>query len=120
MLKSVSRRRRLAGDSDATPTAEVAAVLVVVAEGAERAAEEGVGEVAPAAGAVGVFAGSRRQTSVRRSPVESTDGGLFDEPFSGKHCPGSGTLTLTTQLTVVMYVGIPASEENTRGLRACQ
>jgi hypothetical protein len=72
VLKSVSRRRHFAGDSDAMPTAEVA----VVTEGTKCEAEEGVGEVVRAAGALEVFAGSRRGTTVRRSPVESTDGGL--------------------------------------------
>ena len=75
VLKSESRRRRFAGDGDATPVVDVAALLVVVAERTECAAvlvEEGVGE----AGAAVVFGGSRRGTSVRRSPVESTDGGL--------------------------------------------
>jgi len=79
VLKSESRRRRFAGDGDATPIVDVTAVLVVVAERTECAAvlvEEGVGEAARAAGAAVMFAGSRRGTGVRRSPVESTDGGL--------------------------------------------
>jgi len=79
VLKSESRRRRFAGDGDATPVVDVAAVLVVVVERTECTAvlvEEGVGEAARAAGAAVMFAGSRRGTSVRRSPVESTDGGL--------------------------------------------
>lgn len=76
MLKSESRRRSFAGDSDITPAVEVAVVLVVVAEKTERVAElaeEGVGEAARAVRAAGVDAGSRRGTSVRRSPMGSTD-----------------------------------------------
>lgn len=79
VLKSESRRRRFAGDCDATPVIDVAALLVVEAEWTACTAvlvEEGVGEAARAAGATVTFAGSRRGTSVSRSPVESTDGGL--------------------------------------------
>jgi hypothetical protein len=78
VLKSESRRRHLAGDSGVTPTVDVAAVLDVAerTEWAVVLVEEGVGEAARAAGEVVVFAASRRGTSVRRSPVESTDGGL--------------------------------------------
>jgi hypothetical protein len=78
VLKSESRRRRLAGDSDATPAVDVAAVLVVTAEmteGARVLREEGVGEAARAAGEAGMFAASR-VISVRMSPVESIDGDL--------------------------------------------
>ena len=85
MLKIESRRSRFAGDGDTTPVVDVATVLVVVAERTECAAvlvEDGVGEAARAAGAAVMFAGSRRGTSVRRSPVESTDGGLQGEPLA--------------------------------------
>ena len=41
--------------------------------------DEGAGEVARALGAGEAFAGSRRGTRVRKSPVESTDGGLSSE-----------------------------------------
>lgn len=74
VLKSESRRRRFTGDG-ATPAVDVAAVLVVVAERTERPVvllEEGVGEA-------GMFAAPRRGTSVRKSPVESTDGALPGE-----------------------------------------
>ena len=60
------------------PAVAVALVLVIVAERTECVAVlvEGVGEAARAVGVVVVYAGSHRGTSVRRSPVESTDGGL--------------------------------------------
>jgi hypothetical protein len=85
VLKSESRHKRFAGDCDATPVVDVAAVLVVVTEKTERAAvllEEGVGEAARAGGAAEVYAGSCRGTSVRRSPVGSTEGGLMSEPLN--------------------------------------
>jgi hypothetical protein len=77
MLKSVSRRKHLAGDGDPTTAADFMerTGLIVAA-----LMDEGVGEVARALGAGEAFAGSCRGTSVRKSPVESTDGGLSSEP----------------------------------------
>ncbi len=126
VLKSESRRMCFAGDSDATLVVDVAAVLVVVVDKMERAVvlvEEGVGETARTAGVAEVFAASRRGTSVRMSPVESTDGGLSGEPSAldqRKGSSGWGTLTLTRQWAMVACAGVPASGENTRGPRAFQ
>ena len=77
MLKSVSRRKHLAGDGDPT-----IAVDFVERTGLVAAAlmDEVVEEVARVLGAGEVFAGSCTGTSVRKSPVESTDGGLSSEP----------------------------------------
>jgi hypothetical protein len=75
VLKSVSRRKHLAGDGDPTTAVDFIERTGLVA----ALGDEGVGEVARALGA-GEFAGSRRGTSVRKSPVESTDGGLSSEP----------------------------------------
>lgn len=72
VLKSESRRKHFAGDSDATPAADFAEKAVLVAV----LVDEGVGETARAVGVGEVGAGSHRGTSVRKSPVESTDGGL--------------------------------------------
>jgi hypothetical protein len=76
MLKSVSRRKHLAGDGDPTTAVDFMERTGLVA----ALVDEGVGEVARALGAGEVFAGSRRGTSVRKSPVESTDRGLSGEP----------------------------------------
>jgi hypothetical protein len=81
VLKNGSRRKRFAGECDATPVVEVAVVLVVVAEMTERTTvllNEGVGN-AGASGTADVYAESCRGTSVRRSPVETIDGGLVSE-----------------------------------------
>ena len=111
-------RRRLAGD-DATPAVDVAAVLVVVVGRTERAVvlvREGVGEA-------GMFAASRRGTSVRKSPVEFTDGALPSEPAAfdqEKELTRQSTLTSTRQWAMVMCAYIPVSGENTRVPRACR
>jgi hypothetical protein len=78
MLKSVSRRKHLAGDGEGEPTT---AVDFIERTGlVATLMDEGVGEVACELGVGEAFAGSRRGTSVRKSPVESTDGGLSSEP----------------------------------------
>jgi len=77
MLKSVSRRKHFTGDGDAT-------VVVGLIERTELVAallDEGVGETARAVGVGDVVAGSRGGMTVRKSPVESTDGGLSSEPL---------------------------------------
>jgi len=76
VLKSVSRRKHLAGDGDSTTAVDFIERTGLVA----ALMGEGVGEVARLLEAGEVFAGSRRGTSVRKSPVESTDGGLSSEP----------------------------------------
>jgi hypothetical protein len=76
VLKSVLRRKHLAGDGDPTTAVDFIERTGLVA----ALVDEGVGEATPALGAGEVFAGSRRGTSVRKSPVESTDGGLSSEP----------------------------------------
>ena len=76
VLKSVSRRKYLAEGGDPTTAVDFMERTGLVA----ALVDEGVGEVAPALGTGEVFAGSRRGTSVRKSPVESTDGGLSSEP----------------------------------------
>ena len=78
VLKSVSRRKHLAGDGGPTTAVDPIERTGFVA----ALMDEGVGEVARALGAGEVLAGSRRGTSVRKSPVESTDGGLSSEPSS--------------------------------------
>lgn len=75
-MKSESRRKHFAGDSGSTPAVDVIERTVLVAP----LVDEGVGEATRAVGAGEVFAGSRRGTSVKKSPVESTDGGLSSEP----------------------------------------
>ena len=85
-MKSESRHKRFAGDWYATPVVDVAAVLAVVTEKMERAVEpleEGIGEAARAGGAAEVYAGSCRgtRTSVGKSPVGSTGGGLVSGPL---------------------------------------
>jgi len=72
VLKSVSRRKHLAGAGDPTTAVEFIERTGLVA----ALMDEGVGEVARALGAGEVFAGSRRGMTIRKSPVESTDGGL--------------------------------------------
>lgn len=82
MLKSESRRRLFAGDCDATPILDVAVVLVVTTEKMECAAallEEGAGEAVRAGRTTELYAGLSRGTGARRSPVESTEGGLVSE-----------------------------------------
>jgi hypothetical protein len=93
VLKSESRHKRFAGDCDAIPVVDVTAVLVVVTEKTERAVllEEGVGEAARAGGTVEVYAGSCRGTNVRRSPVESTEGGLVSEQLMSDYRRGMAT-----------------------------
>ena len=76
VLKSVSRRKNLAGDGNPTAAVDFIERTGLVA----GLMDEGVGEVARALGAGEVLAGSRRGTSVKKSPVESTDGGLSSEP----------------------------------------
>jgi hypothetical protein len=66
----------LAGDGDPTSAVEFIERTGLVA----GLMDEGAGEVVRALGAGEVLAGSRRGTSVRKSPVESTDGGLSSEP----------------------------------------
>jgi len=84
--------------------------------------DEGVGEAARALGAGEALVGSRRGTSVRKSPVESTDGGLSSKP-SGfnqhKGLSGPSKLTWMRQWVVVTCADVPASGENTRVHRAC-
>ena len=75
VLKSESRRKLFVGDGDATLAVEVTEKTGLVAV----LVDEGVGDAARAAGLGEIFAGSRRGTSVRKSPVESTDGGLSSE-----------------------------------------
>lgn len=75
MLKSESRREPFAGDSDVTLVVDVTEKTVLIA----ALVDEGVGETARAVGVGEVFAELRRGTSVRKSPVESTDGGLSSE-----------------------------------------
>ncbi len=76
VLKSVSRRKHFAGDGAATLAVDLIERTGLVA----ALVDEGVGEAARAVGVEGVVAGSRRGTSVRKSPVVSTDGGLSSEP----------------------------------------
>jgi len=78
-----------AGDRGATLAVDVAAVLVVVVDKTECAVvlvEEGVGEATRTAGVAEMFAASRRGTSVRMSPVESTDGGIGEAMGNGSVC----------------------------------
>ena len=63
------------GGGDATLAVDVTEKTGLVA----ALVDEGVGDAARAAGLGEVFAGSRRVTSVKKSPVESTDGGLSSE-----------------------------------------
>jgi hypothetical protein len=76
MLKSVSRRKHLAGGDGTTTVVDFIERTGLVA----ALVDEGVGEVARALGAGETFAGSCKGTSVRKSPVESTNGGLSSEP----------------------------------------
>jgi hypothetical protein len=76
VLKRVSRRKHLAEDGDPTTAVDFIECTGLVA----ALMDEGVGEVARALGVGEVFAGSCRGMSVRKSPVESTDGGLPSEP----------------------------------------
>jgi hypothetical protein len=118
MLKSESRRKHFAGHSGSTPTVDVTERTGLV----EALVDEGVGEATRAVGVGEVLAGSRRGTSVKKSPVESTDGGLSSEPSvldKRKGLSGPCVLTLTRQ-AVVACAGVPAWGENIRGHRACQ
>lgn len=65
----------MAGDGGSTAAVDFIEMTGLVA----ALMDEGIGEVARALGAGEVLAGSRRGTSVRKSPVESTDGGLSSE-----------------------------------------
>jgi hypothetical protein len=76
VLKSESRRKHFAGDGGAALVVDIREMTGLVA----ALVDEGVGEVVRAVGVGEVVAGSRRGTSVRKSPVESTDGGLPSEP----------------------------------------
>jgi hypothetical protein len=76
MLKSVSRRKHLVGDCDPTTGVDFIEMTWLVA----ALVDEGVGEVTRGLGTGEVLAGSCRGTSVRKSPVESTDGGLSSKP----------------------------------------
>jgi hypothetical protein len=118
MLKSVSRRKHLAGDDDPTSAVDFIERTGLVA----ALVDEGVGEVTRALGAGEMFAGSCKGTRVRKSPVESTDGGLSSEPSGFNwHRGFSGPCKLTwmRQWVVVTCAGVPASGENTRAHRAC-
>jgi hypothetical protein len=87
MLKSVSRRKHLAGDDDPMTAVDLIERTGLVA----ALMDEGVGEVVPALGVGEVFAGSCKGTTVRKSPVESTDGGLSSEtPGFNQHNGLSG------------------------------
>lgn len=66
----------MAGDGDPTTAVDFVERTELVA----ALMDEVVEEVARVLGAGEVFAGSCRGTSVRKSPVESTDGGLSSEP----------------------------------------
>ena len=117
-LKSVSRRKHLTGDGDPATAVDFIERTGLVA----ALVDEGVGEVARALGVGEVFAGSRKGMSVRKSPVESTDGGLSSEP-SGfnqhKRLSAPCRLTWMSQWEVVTCAGVPASGANTQRPRAC-
>ena len=75
VLKNESRRKHFAGDCGATTAVDVAERTVLL----EALVDEGVGETPRAVGVGEVVAGLDRGTSVRKSPVESTDGGLSNK-----------------------------------------
>jgi hypothetical protein len=81
VLKSESRRKDFAGDRGSMPAVEVTERTGLVA----ALVDEGVGEATRAVGVGEVLAGSRRGTRVRKSPVESTDGGLSSEISAKDH-----------------------------------
>jgi hypothetical protein len=82
VLKSESRRKHFAGDGGAALVVDIREMTGLVA----ALVDEGVGEVVRAVGVGEVVAGSRRGTSVRKSPVESTDGGINEAVGSGSVC----------------------------------